>query len=87
MDLTAKFSITSASQTVSISILEGSQPYKILQAERATTQFGPTVALLLINTLQAAATLRVYLPRRYACLFTDTDVDDINEGRVTLNMI
>jgi hypothetical protein len=69
---------------VSIATLEVSQPYKILQAERTTTQFGSTVVPMLVDTLQEGATSRVYLPRRYSVLFTGSDVDDINQGRVNL---
>jgi hypothetical protein len=64
--LRKKFSIATACQTLSVGTLEERKPYKIIQAERTTTQFGPTVALLLIIKLQAAAALKVYLPRRYA---------------------
>jgi hypothetical protein len=84
MNLGQKFSLATACQTVSVGTLVEHQPYKITQAERTTTQFGPTVALLLILNLQAAAPLKVFLPRRYASQFTDADVTAINEGRVNL---
>jgi hypothetical protein len=86
MDLAKKFEIATACQTVSVGTLEEQQPYRIIQAERTTTQFGPTVALLLLINLLAAAPLKVFLPRRYASQFTDADVAAINEGRVNLTL-
>jgi hypothetical protein len=40
-----------------------------------------------VNIQQGGTTSMVYLPQRYSFLFTVSDVDDINQGRVTLNLI
>jgi hypothetical protein len=86
MDLATKFSMATSCQSVSIGTLEEMRPYRILQAERTTTQFGPTVTLQLVTNLQATAPLKVFLPRRYALQFTDADVTAINESRVHLTL-
>ena len=51
--------------------------YPVTFARRLTTQYGPTILL----TLQMGGgdeNVKVYMPKRYAELFTDTDIEDNN---------
>jgi len=52
--------------------------YPVTYARRMTTQYGPTVQLTLRT--DDDENVKVYLPKRYAEIFKDTDTDDINNS-------
>jgi len=85
MDLKARFESANDCKTVSISGLEVNRPYAILRARWVKTKFGDTIALHLAES--PAERIRVFLPHRYANLFTDSDIEDINKHVVSLNLI
>ena len=85
MDLKAKFERANNCGNVSISKLEVNRPYAIGGARWVKTKFGDTVVLHLATS--STETVRVFLPRRYASLFSDADIEDINKRAISLNMI
>ena len=46
-------------------------------ARRLTTQYGPTI-LLTLQKGEGEENVKVYMPKRYAELFTDADIEDNN---------
>src|SRR5215510_14336250 len=79
MNLSAKFVMTNASRIVPLRSLEVNVPYTIMHAERAVTRFGATIALTI--TKSPSDVVKVYLPRRYASLFSEGDIEDLNAQR------
>jgi len=73
MDLTQKFDGVTCDTTVSVSELDENRKYRILQARRLTTRFGPTVILTVKG--EDAAPTQVFLPRRYSDVFSDKDIE------------
>ena len=74
MELQAKFHWVSAIGTVKIK--EYDTKYPILRAERVMTHLGQTVLLTIKN--QTRYILKVFLPKRYARVVTDTDIMFVN---------
>ena len=85
MDLTQKFDGVTCDTTVSVSELDENRKYRILQARRLTTRFGPTVILTV--KYEYAKPLQVLLPRRYRDVFSDTDIEQINSNVVFLHLL
>ena len=79
MNICQHFRVVASGPVFQIHTLDLDRPYPILYARRTTTQFGPTVVL----TLQAEENINIktYLPRRYAEVFDDQDIEDIKEGK------
>jgi hypothetical protein len=88
MELNQKFAnVASATSNtiVWISTLSVGCRYTITSAERVTTRFGPTVLLgIIFNELQG---VKVFLPKRYSAVFSDSDTEDINMSKVKLFLI
>jgi len=80
MDLATKVATANASHTVPLGSLEVNNHHKILHAERVVTRYGPSVILTIAMSMQNA--VKVFLPKRYAALFTDEDVEGINNQRI-----
>jgi len=59
--------------------------YPIVRARRVSTKFGDTVLL----TLQDSAfhLVKVFLPQRYAEVFSDDDITSINDKTATLSIV
>ena len=72
-------------RNISVSELDVNRKYRILQARRLTTRFGPTVILTV--KYEDAAPVQVFLPRRYSDVFTDTDIEQINSNDVFLHLL
>jgi hypothetical protein len=86
MDLQKKFQNVSSTRLIPASSLTVNKRYPILRAERAETRYGPTVML----TLQEAETsnIKICLPKRYAEVFTDENIAEINSGQLNkLNLV
>jgi hypothetical protein len=62
-------------------------PYSVCSAERVTTHLGTTVSLYLRDPQGSQALYYLYLPKRYAKVFTNQDIEDINADRVWLSLI
>ena len=67
--------------------------YPIVNAERVRTRYGETVLLSISDNLSLSVLdlkpllLKVFLPKRYALVFTDEDISSINEGSSVLNLV
>jgi hypothetical protein len=85
MDLHKKFREDGSCTTLAINRLEVDRKYPIEQAKRVYTRFGPTILLSLSDLLLRP--LKVFLPRQYADVFTDSDVEEINLAKMKLNLI
>ena len=86
MDLSSKFGIANANHSVPLGTLDVDLPYRILHAEKATTRFGPTIILTIARA--PSNMVKVFLPRRYASLFSDEDVEGINtQHTVALDLV
>ena|SRR5215471_19336206 len=80
MDLATKVATANASHVVPLGSLEVNFLHKILHAERVVTRYGPSVILTIARSTQNM--VRVFLPRRYASLFTDGDIEGLNNQRI-----
>ena len=85
MDLTARFARVSAGNITSLDSLTVGKRYPLTHAVRQTTQYGPTILVTLWEG--PAINLRVFLPKRFAYVFLDTDIDAINGGTRQYHLI
>lgn len=85
MDLPQRFRDMTNSQVVTLASLQVGYKYRIRHVQRVKTRFGETVLAHLTDVSDAA--IKVYLPERYAAVFTDADLEDIARGRVTLHLV
>ena len=67
MDLAQKFDGVTCDTNIFVSELDVNRKYRILQARRLTTRFGPTVILTVKG--ENTAPVQVFLPRRYSDVF------------------
>ena len=56
-------------------------------AHSVSGQYGPTVLLSLRSEEDDTVIMKVFLLRRYADVFEDEDIDDINQGRKRYKLI
>ena len=77
----------STGQVVQIAQLTKDRPYLVVAARRVSGQYGPTVLLSLRSEEDDTILLKLFLPRRYADVFEDEDIDDINQGRKRYKLI
>jgi hypothetical protein len=87
MDLNEKFSGVTASSTnptIKINTLMEGCRYPITAALRVQTRFGPTVLLTIVSDERE---VKVFLPKRYATVITDSDIEDINRAKVKLFLL
>jgi hypothetical protein len=84
MNLQQKFTMATACRSIPIGCLEVDQLYPIVNVERAVTKFGPTVTLTI--KLTPTSTAKVFMPKRYSLAFSDGDIEDINQERVSLHL-
>ena len=83
MDLAQKFDGVTCATNISVSELDVNRKYRILQARRLTTRFGPSVILTV--KYEDAAPVQVFLPRRYSDVFSD--IEQINSNDVFLHLL
>ena len=79
MDLVARFSRVSSGNIASLDNLALGKRYPITRAVRQTTQYGPTILVTLWDD-PTNANIRVFLPKRFAEVFEDSDIEAINSG-------
>ena len=85
MDLSSKFKMLSSCEQIKIGALKHNVPYPIERAERVQIKYGETV----LATLKAESPqtfLKVFLPRRYGVLFSDEELQRINEKTLSLSL-
>ena len=76
MELHTKFLSVSSIRTCKIKDLTINAQYPILGAERTVTHLGHTVILTILEG--ADTVLKVFLPKRYARVVSNTDIAHIN---------
>ena len=81
MDLSMKFKITSACQTIRITSLKTDSSYPIERAEKVQTRYGEAILLTLKESSQVY--LKMFLPRRYGALFSEDDLKSVNEKTIS----
>jgi hypothetical protein len=87
MDLNEKFSgvtASSTSPTIKITTLMEGCRYPITGAQRVQTRLGPTVLLSIVSDERE---VKLFLPKRYAAVITDSDIEDINRANVKLFLL
>jgi len=85
MYLAQKFDGVTCATIISVSELDVNRKYRILQARRLTTRFGPTVILTVKN--ENDAPVQVLLPRIYSDVFSDPDIEQINTNDIFLHLL
>jgi hypothetical protein len=85
MDLSKKFNVATSTAVVRIDKLEVDKKYPIVRAERANTRFGETVLLSIQDS--SSVIFKAFLPKRFASVFSDEDINSINTGKGSLNLI
>jgi hypothetical protein len=85
MELVQKFQQVSSVQYTSVQNLEVGRKFPIVLAERAETRYSPLVMFTLKGS--SGSNLRVFLPKRYNVVVSDTDILDINCQKVLLYLI
>ena len=78
MALSTNFQAVASGDIVRIDTLEIDRGYRVVFARRLTTQYGETVLLTLQK--EGEQNVRVYMPKRYAECFEDTDIEEINNS-------
>jgi hypothetical protein len=85
MDLKSKFEATTSSTVININALIPNRPYEIGYVERVETKYGPSVLMTLKMTATSSA--KIFLPKRYSGLFSDDDIEAIQNNTVKLQII
>ena len=81
MDLVTRFDRVASGNIASLENLVVGKRYLITQAVRQTTQYGPTILVTLCDDpTDASASIKVFLPKRFAEVFEDADINSINQG-------
>ena len=86
MYLVARFNRVSSGNIASLDNLTLGKLYLITRAVRQKTQYGPTILVTLWDD-PTNANMRVFLPKRFADVFEDSDIDSINNGTYQYHLI
>jgi len=70
---------------IKINTMEMDIKYPIVHVERSDTKFGQSDLLILRDS--PFGIVKVFLPKHYCSVFSDDDLDSINSGKVSLNLI
>lgn len=88
MDLASKFKEASACNVLRIDQMFLDQEYSITIVAKLITGYSGSVIFFLRNIRQASEQLyKVYLPIQYADVLCDSDMEDINDDKVWLNLV
>jgi len=86
MALSQRFSDVTC-DVVRISSLKVDQTYAIVKAEWVKTRYGETILLSIRDPQVTPALLKVFLPKRYAVIFTADDITSINGVQIMWNLV
>jgi len=79
MALSTSFQAVASGDIIRIDTLEIDRGYPVVYARRLNTQYGETI-LLTLQMGEGEQNVRVYMPKRYAECFADTDIEKINNS-------
>ena len=85
MDLSRKIQELDSCYNMKLNSLQVDRKYPITFAERIPTRFGPAIVLAIRDTPDRI--LKVFMTRRFFSAFSNDDIDDINSGKVKLNLV
>jgi len=85
MDLAKRFQEAHATASVNISSLILNKSYPFVHAKRINTKYGPTV-LLSIRDFDDKF-VDIFLPKRYANIMNNENLENINSRSVHLNLV
>ena len=85
MDLKLRFSEADVSDVIKVSEMQIGRKYPITRARRIDTKYGKSVLLTLLEG--DGHSVNAFLPKRYAAVLTDDDIDKIRSKRVNLGII
>ena len=85
MNLCKRFTEASSGRPVNISSLEKENSYSLEGAERLQNKYG--ISILLTIKASSEYLVRVFLPRLFINVFSDTDIDMINGGMIKIGLI
>jgi len=85
MDLENSFEEATTTASVNISSLILNRPHPTVHAKRINTKYGPSL-LLSIRDVEEKI-VDIFLPKRYANVLKDEDLENINSRSVHLNSV
>ena len=85
MELAQRFEEVTSSTSVNISSLVINRLYPIVHAKRINTKYVPIVLLSIWDSDEKL--VRIFLPKRYASVVSDDDIEKIHSKSVYLNLV
>ena len=85
MNLPQKFVNAASTQAIWINTMDIDRKYPVVQVDRITTKFWPTV--LLSKRDKQLNVVKVFMSRRYSTVLSDEDIQKINTQSVKLNLV
>jgi len=76
---------TIANNSICINSLIMNRPYPIVHAKRVNTKYGSTLLLSIRDSDEKL--VQIFLPKRYANVVTDEDMEKINSRSIYLNLV
>jgi hypothetical protein len=84
-ELSCRFQESSSCIRMSVGQLQTNRTYPITFMERIGTQYGPSILISLCDSPKRI--IKIFLPRIYCSLVTDTDIDEVNSAKVSLSLV
>ena len=85
MDLKHRFIEADVCDVIKVSEMQVGRKYPITRALRIDTKYGESVLLIILEG--DGHSVNVFLPKRYAAVLTDDDIDMIKSKRVNLSIV
>jgi hypothetical protein len=82
MNLCKRFADVSSSRSVTIRSFEMEKPYSVIGTERVPTKQG--IPILLTIRTPSRDVVCVFLPRGFTLIFSEVQLDMINEGMIKI---
>jgi hypothetical protein len=85
MELSRKFQESSSCTTISVGQFQTNRTYPITFMEHIGTRYG----LSILKSLRDSPTsiVKIFLPRRYCSLVSDSEIDEVNSAKVSLRLV
>jgi hypothetical protein len=85
MELIQRFKAVTATRFISISALQQENSYRFIKATRVQTRYGESVTLTLDGSDDNM--YNIFIPKRNVNVFTDSDLQNINEGQTSILLV